>query len=345
MDVDRSSNRHRIVWVDYYKSFAIFLVVLLHSGGYYVVNNTINAFIIPAFLFMSGYLFSYRRHPFYRPFVYKRFRQLVVPYLWIGAIAYLLWVMVLRHYGSGHDNTMTWYTPVIGTLGGFPSLIVQDIPLWSLLAFFMVELLYYPMRRYIGSDWLSIAVPLIVSVLMLLTIPDRLSWLPFCLGPAICGMSFYAFGQWCANHGDWLRFLFRINLPLLILAIAALAVCVIYNNPVSFFICRVGQLPLFFLGAIAGIVMTVQISLITAYLLKQHKLITFISKATLPVCGFHILMFSLIKGVAYFGFGIAPDIFYSSLPCGFLLAVIAFGLSLLASWMIFRYFDFLIDKK
>lgn len=118
-----------IIWIDYAKSIAIFLVVLLHTHCSETLAQVINSFIIPLFFMMSGYLFSYRRNPAYGPFIYKRFRQLVVPYLWIGALGYLAWLLVLRHYGSDAGSDQSWYGPLIGILGGFADLMTTDIPL------------------------------------------------------------------------------------------------------------------------------------------------------------------------------------------------------------------------
>ena len=89
----------RIAWIDYGKSLAIFLVVLLHVNCNHEVVKVINGFIMPLFFLMSGYLFSIDRNPSYKVFVAKRFRQLMVPYLWISALAYAAWVTVLRHVG------------------------------------------------------------------------------------------------------------------------------------------------------------------------------------------------------------------------------------------------------
>ena len=136
-----------IIWIDYAKSIAIFLVVLLHTHCSETLAQVINSFIIPLFFMMSGYLFSYRRNPAYGPFIYKRFRQLVVPYLWIGALGYLAWLLVLRHYGSDAGSDQSWYEPLIGILGGFADLMTTDIPLWFLLSLFVVEAVSYPQPK------------------------------------------------------------------------------------------------------------------------------------------------------------------------------------------------------
>ena len=59
----------RIAWIDYGKSLAIFLVVLLHVNCNHEVVKVINGFIMPLFFLMSGYLFRIDRTPSYKVFV------------------------------------------------------------------------------------------------------------------------------------------------------------------------------------------------------------------------------------------------------------------------------------
>lgn len=78
----------RIEWVDYAKVGAIFAVVMLHTYFSGSFTMYMNAFVMPFFFFISGFLFSYANNPDYGKFVKKRFRQLVIPYLWINILAY-----------------------------------------------------------------------------------------------------------------------------------------------------------------------------------------------------------------------------------------------------------------
>lgn len=84
----------RIEWIDYAKSIAILMIMIIHLNPGKVLSACLLT-TIPIFYFISGYLFSYTNNPTYGPFVLKRFRQIVVPYLWINLVAYLAWVFVL----------------------------------------------------------------------------------------------------------------------------------------------------------------------------------------------------------------------------------------------------------
>lgn len=107
-------------WIDYAKTISIFFVVLLHTYCVAELTAALNSFVMQAFFFFSGFLFLRERNPDYRRFVDKRFRQLIVPYLWINAVAYAAWLFVLRHFGSDADAEIGWHEPLTAIAIGLP---------------------------------------------------------------------------------------------------------------------------------------------------------------------------------------------------------------------------------
>lgn len=329
-----------INWIDYGKSAAIFFVVLLHTHCDVLVDCIINAFIMPVFFFMSGVVFSYDRNPRYGAFVLKRFWQLVVPYVWINVLAYLLWLFVLRHYGADADSDIAWLTPLVGFLAGVPPMLSHDIPLWALLCFFVVELIFYPLCKSLMRDWLVAIVFAAIAFAMTFFVDG--GRLPLTIGPAIAGVAFYALGHYYQRVGRTYRIL---NNPLFVLlAIIAFALSVIYNSEVEFFICRFGDYCLFLLGAISAIVIMVALTKMFGRYIKEPRAIKFIARSTLLICGFHLLAFAAIKGVLLLGFGIDPAVLSDGIWHGLLYAVTAFAMTLPAAYIVFRYFPWLVDK-
>lgn len=332
--------RGRINWIDYGKSVAIFFVVLLHTHCDILLDCIINAFIMPIFFFMSGVVFSYERNPRYGGFVMKRFWQLVIPYVWINGLAYLLWLFVLRHYGADAESDIAWSTPLVGFLAGVPPLLRHDIPLWALLCFFVVELIFYPLGKFLMRDWL-VAITFAAIAFVMTFFVDGGS-LPLALGPAVTGVAFYALGHYYQRVG---RFSIRFTSPLLVIfAIIAFVVSVSCNSEVEFFICRYGNYWLFLLGAISAIVIFVVLMKVYARYYKEPRAIKFIARSTLLICGFHLLAFAAIKGVLLLGFGIDPAVLSDGVWHGLLFAVTAFAMTLPAAYIVFRYFPWLVDK-
>ena len=326
-------------WIDFGKSLAIFLVVLFHTHCNQFIDTIITAFTIPAFLFMSGYVFSYERNPNFGPFIYKRFRQLIIPYLWINLIAYLLWLTVLRHYGADADSNLSWTTPFLGIITGVPPLLSHDIPLWSLLCFFVVEIIFYPICKYWGSDWVIAIIFTIISFILTLNIDA--SRLPIAFGPAVTGIIFYSLGHFYrrVENQKWLS-----KYILMIPAVVCFCLGIHYNSEVEFFICNFGNYWLFLLSSVSGTAILVFSMKIVAQYINEYHFIKFIARSTLLICGFHLLAFAAIKGLFFFGFGISPDILTNGIINGMLFAMTAFILTLPVAYIVFQYFPALIDK-
>lgn len=335
----------RIGWIDYAKTIAIFFVVLIHTHCDHSLTVTLKSFTMPVFFFISGFLFSRERNPEYGAFVYKRFRQLIVPYIWINILAYLLWVVVLRNYGDAHDSAIAWHEPLFAVALGLPPGMVHDIPLWSLLCFFVVEMVYYPLQgRLIKNDAAIAAIFLVIASAVSLLSPDEGTVLPMSLAPAASAMVFYALGHIAREYGHKFQSAFRSNILLMLLSIAMIYIGVTCNSPVNFFMGHIGN-PLFFmLSATGGILFVVQLSVYFSLLSPDPAGIRFISRGTLLICGFHLLAFAAIKGVMLFGFGVEPAALTEGVGRGLIMAIAALMLCLPVIWLIERYARFLVSK-
>ncbi|MDE6175982.1 MAG: hypothetical protein K2F71_00400, partial [Paramuribaculum sp.] len=64
----------------------------------------------------------------------------------------------------------------------------------------------------------------------------------------------------------------------------------------------------------------------------------------LLICGFHLLSFAALKGVALFGFGIPPEELTEGLFRGIAFAFAAMTLTLLPTWIVMKYMRPLVDK-
>lgn len=335
----------RIGWVDYAKCMAIFFVVLIHTHCDYLLTDTLNSFTMPVFFFISGFLFSRRRNPSYGEFVYKRFRQLVVPYLWINISVYLIWLTVLCHYGNADDGALEWHEPLLAVALGLPQGLVHDIPLWSLLCFFIVEILYYPLQgKVIRNDAAIAAIFFVIASGLSLMSPEEGAMLPLSLAPAASAVVFYSLGHLARKHEYRLKNVFQPNVPVLLLSWLMIVAGLTFNSPVSFFTGHIGH-PLFFMaGATGGIVFVIQVSAYFSRISYDPAYIRFISRGTLLICGFHLLAFAVIKGVMLFGFGIEPSALTRGIGRGVVMAVSALALCLPFIWLIERYARFLVGK-
>ncbi len=336
-------------WIDYAKALAIFLVVLLHVHCDIVADQLIDGMIIPAFLIISGFLFDYGRNPDYRTFLVKRFRQLIIPYLWIGAIAYLAWFWFLRNYGTNPGDADIWYEPLAGMIAGVPPMLSHDIPLWSLLSFFVVEAIYYPLARWLKHDAAIIALSFALTYLCYSLIPTALGALPLALGPSVCGLGFYASGRilrriFDARHEAFDR---MFSYPALVGWGCVFVLSAMSNDIVSFYTCRYGNFAVFLCSSYAGALLLVGLAIrISAFVRsgRENIVIRLASKGSLLICGLHLLVFASLKGIMLFGFHIPPERFSEGLLVGVLFATVSFLCCLPIIYVIDRYLRFLVAK-
>lgn len=334
----------RIKWIDFTKSLMIFFVVLIHTHCNWDVVTTLKTVTMPMFFFMSGFLFSIKRNPTYSGFLYKRFRQLIVPYLWINFIAYFVWLFFLRKYGENVVDDIFWYKPLVGMALGIPPEFIHDVPLWSLLCFFLVEAVFYPIYKVIGN-------PLVISIIFFViagidnyVFSNTMGGWPMCMAPLPASIAFYSLGYFMRFKGFSFTRQEHGNPILMISSLVVYLVCSNLNDRVSYFTGYFANYPLFVVSSFAGCVFFIQLCIMISDRVGELRIIKFISTGTLIICGFHLLMLALIKGMLLFVFKIEPNNLTDNLMGGIILAITAYALCLPIIYIVRTYFRPLVDK-
>ena len=333
----------RIEWIDFAKSLMIFFIVLLHTHCNSVMVTMLNAIVMPMFFFMSGFLFSLKRNPSYFRFVYKRFRQLVVPYLWINLVAYFIWLLILRKYGNDAAESVEWYSPLLGITFGIPSELIHDIPLWSLLCFFIVEIIFYPLYKWVNKSLLISIFFIVIAGINNHIFGDNMKQWPLCLAPLPASMAFYSFGFYMRNN-NYEIVKQKIGNYFVLLLLLLYVIASNMNVFTSFFTGYLGNYPLYLLSAFAGCFFIVQLCIIISNKIGDLKIIQFISNGTLLICGFHLLTLAFIKGILLFVFKIEPFNLTDNLLGGILFALGAYVLCFPIIYIVRTYFKPLVDK-
>lgn len=129
MQTIRNNNKQRNPILDIAKGIGIILVVVGHCLE---IHSRVGCFIwsfhMPLFFIISGLCFDEDRHKEICPFVYKRFKTLILPAL-IFTLIYLIVGYVLRLPNESKCiNGLKWE--------GFPG------AMWFLVVLFLTEVLY-----------------------------------------------------------------------------------------------------------------------------------------------------------------------------------------------------------
>ena len=245
----------RILWIDYAKSICIYLVLLGHAHASQPVTDFIYTFHMPLFFFLSGCLFSFEKHPNFKEFAIKRFKGLMVPYLWINLITYLFWLFAGRNFGEDATISTTWYSPIIGILLGNEKM-VNNPPMWFFICLYFLEIFYYllfkPLQK--KSKSIKISVLIVIAVIGYTNYAYNPYTLPFCLGTAIVGMVFYGIGNLIVYNIQ----IIKIKLLHIILVFLTMGIVIFIAHENGYIIMSTNiynNYILFFIGSFAGICM------------------------------------------------------------------------------------------
>lgn len=136
-------SQQRIIWVDYAKGIAILLVFLMHSAFPAEATAYISAFCMMLFFFLSGFVFSIRRFPSFKAFLWNKIRTLIIPGLVLSVVPFLVQILFLREFHS-----LLWCARYFA--GYFINLRGKEgfgqIP-WFLTCLFVIELGGYVLVR------------------------------------------------------------------------------------------------------------------------------------------------------------------------------------------------------
>ncbi len=185
----------RQAWLDYIKFIAMTLVVVYHTPPRYDSAHEAALFNMgaPVFFFAAGYLFNIAKQKNFLTFLGHRARQILVPYTTFFIIFYALWLAVGRRMAGPEEQAIDVLAPMWQFVQGTPDVVLG--PFWFLAALFTMQVIYYPIKRYLSGCW-----PLVVALLLsvgLLVMPD-LPWFRYWnLDKAFLYMPIYAFGNCC----------------------------------------------------------------------------------------------------------------------------------------------------
>ena len=156
-------SRQRIIWVDYAKGIAILLVFLMHSAFPAEATAYISAFCMMLFFFLSGFVFSIRRFPSFKVFLWNKIRTLIIPGLVLSVVPFLIQIPF-----QGGAHSLSWYVQYFAgyciNLRGRENL--GQIP-WFLTCLFIIELGGYALVRYAACVCDTIRLYAAVSVVTL----------------------------------------------------------------------------------------------------------------------------------------------------------------------------------
>lgn len=278
----------RIQWVDMAKGYGIILVMLIHCYINPIYCFWFSSFFMGLFFFLSGYTFNVKTA--YLPFLCRKAKGLLVPYLFIAAVTILCNGFFALLYGREYT---------ILTIIGNYLLQIRYTLLWFITALFIAEQILFFLyslikRKNSNYLWLIFAFSLMLffaGYRYLIGVD-----LPWNADLALLGASFMCLGKWSSTTSF---FDYTGKLQMTVQMILALSISVICSGLNLYFHCLVdwyhnqfGNPLLFIISAITGIIFIVRLSE-----LFSIKFISWLGANTLCFYGFHRIVIDYSFGL------------------------------------------------
>ena len=185
----------RQAWLDYIKFISMFIVIVYHTPPRFDPAREVALFYIgaPVFFFAAGYVFNIDKYKGFFSFLKHRARQILVPYTTFFILFYALWLIVGRRMAGPEEMAIDILTPLRQFVAGMPDVILGTF--WFIVALFTMQIIYYPLRKYLRGWWpFVIALMLNLSLLILPYLPWFRCWN---LDKAFLYLPIYAVGNCC----------------------------------------------------------------------------------------------------------------------------------------------------
>jgi fucose 4-O-acetylase-like acetyltransferase len=324
----------RIDYVDFAKGLGILAVILSHC---YIPDTYLQKYLysfhMPLFFFLSGMFFKDVRA---KIIFSKRVKSILIPYTFFSIISLILY-FILSNIGV----IVPFDEQVIKVIGVFYGNGINgwmfNITLWFLLCLFCVEYIFLIVVRFsytdkkLGGLLFCLAV---LGYLDYLFMPVRLPW---GADVAISGTVFYGLGYLFNKHEkNILNYIKQYRFGIIILSLLISHFAAYFNDQVDMSYNYFGNIVLFYLSAMSGIIFILLISI----KIGSVKFINFLGNKSLIILGTHTL-FLIVLGSLLHRMNIEFSL-YSKVIIMFPLVVLV---ELVVIYFISKYFGKFVGEK
>lgn len=332
--------KERIKWVDGFRAWMIFLIVLGHALGMKasadgVLARYLYSFHVPAFFFISGYLFNRGTGGFFC-FLKRKVISLVLPYFFYSIMSIFVFTVLGSVVSAGLNvsiKTTELLPNILGMLygNGATGYMKWNLPLWFLPCAFVSQIFFYWIALFTeksGNGLVPMGIALFVCCGVAFLNYYLMKWhvLFFGIETALYMLPFIMLGYAWRNaqigHRQSLKTACVLAVALLLVGIG---VGVFAQPRIDYPTSRYASLPLFYISAVATV-------LGCAMLFKRFSFekLGYMGRNTLVILGLHkfpvVFMQLLMSATVKENEVLATVV-------GIVIATVACGASLLAGWI------------
>lgn len=325
------------------KTIGIFLMALAHLS----IPRDLYSFIsyrMPLFFILSGYLFSVKEIGISQ-FINKKIRALIIPYYIFASITFLFWFFIGRNFGEKALIEADVKNYIIGVFFSIPSkeFMGFNLPIWFLPSLFCAEIIYYFIYHFCKKIRFLICIILFsFGIYFHATQSFRL---PFGLDVSFFSILFIYIGHKLKEKDILNKYVVHSSIfkKFIIILLAFTGVLLIsqHNGAIWMYLGRLNNYWLFFIGVFSEVILVLYLST----LVPRMNIIDFLGRNTIIILGFHLMIFSIIKGIQVFVFNLPLDLANEYWAINILYVLIAFIFLIPVIYLVNRYFPFLLGRK
>ena len=289
---------HRKSYIDILRGIAIFLVVFGHITHISTLRTFIYGFHVPLFFFISGLLFAPEKYKNFNEFIIKKFKTLIIPYVFFYLMTFSYWWLIESRIRSGEVTT---HNQILGLFYGTYNMkyMFFNGALWFLPCLFTTEMLYFAIHKTDSYRHKFFRL-FVVYALGVILIQYNIKWLPWGGNAALIACFFYGIGDMMKKRMVFIetrpRF-FHVIIIIVCIAMQPLLMGHTKTYLASLAINYYSCIPISLIG--------IALCLSSSILLDRNKVLEFIGINSLVIFAFQeqiyrmlIFVFSRISGVA-----------------------------------------------
>lgn len=242
-------DKNRLDWVDQAKGLTMIIVIYLHCTTAVFAHIGLASFHMPLFFFLSGF-FLFNKSRNFSDYIKSKFNSLIIPYFIFGIILATYSTILDLYRGEESMPGLRYIGLLVNT---------RHAPfygsLWFLLSLFCVELILFPLHKFIVIDKWRLMISMLIGIAGGLVMNFHHEGILWSLDITLTCIVFTELG--------YLMFpiLSKYN-PSPINIIGMLMVLGVFAGlnyrisgiTVDLYSCRIGNIALFYLAALCGVV-------------------------------------------------------------------------------------------
>lgn len=292
-------------WIDIAKGIGIVFVMFGHTIIGKSVTSYTYIFNLPTFIFLSGYLFNYKKYLNFKEFFKARSRAILIPYAGLSIISIVFYKF---YFNMPIYDTTTIINMVIMFVKATRNQIFYNIPLWFLPTLFFIEMSFYWLRK-IKWKFLEISILILLSSWFVIASDTlynpQLFWT---IDTGLFYLLFFAFGYYIRQGIVSIKLKQWTQYILLLIAII-INTMPIYSKTLFDKIFKnslvINNGLIYYLSLLVIAFFGIYVIISISKLIRKQALLEFLGRNSLTFFGLHVLIFWMLNKVIhvkYFSF-------------------------------------------